>query len=312
MAIHQTNSIINSSEKEEKEAEFRIEQVATKGDKDKRPFFQIDQNGVFEKEVNESLLQYRADFAVHSLKDLHGGFSDKLVIASIPKREKPYDVFINNINSNKIGKLEPGSTIGTSSIRRAIQIKSRHPSIVIKSLRGNIETRITKSKENQYAGVVLAEAGIKRLGLNANIVQRLDIQNFTPAPGQGALAIVCRKDDPDIRKILKKIEHGVSRKEAQAERSLIENIGAGCTVPLGALATTNRKSNKISLFTAVYSLDGKKSLKHKEEGDAEDPEKLGKKAGEFLISKGVKELTNEWIKTGTNKTKDIIKEIITE
>lgn len=298
--------------KDEQKIEFRIEQVSTKGDKDKRPFFQIDQNGVFEKEVNESLLQYKADFAVHSLKDLHGGFSDKLVIASIPKREKPYDVFINNINNNKMGKLEPQSTIGTSSIRRAIQIKTRHPSIVIKSLRGNIETRITKSKENRYAGIVLAEAGIKRLGLNVNIVQRLDIQNFTPAPGQGALAIVCRKDDHDIRKILKKIEHSVSRKETEAERSLIENIGAGCTVPLGALATMNMKSNKISLFTAVYSLDGKKSLKHKEEGDAENPQKLGKKAGEFLISKGVKELTNEWNKSGNNKTNDIIKEIITE
>src|SRR5919107_3931749 len=135
------------------EAEFRIEQVSTRGDKDKRPFFQIDQNGVFEKEVNESLLQYKADFAVHSLKDLHGGFSDKLVIASIPKREKPYDVFINNIDSKKLNQLRSGSIVGTSSIRRAIQIKKKHPSITIKSIRGNIETRLTKSKENNYAGI---------------------------------------------------------------------------------------------------------------------------------------------------------------
>ena len=312
MAIHQTNSIIKSQKKEEPEIEFRIEHITTKGDKDKRPFFEINQNGVFEKEVNESLLQYKADLAVHSLKDLHGGFSSKLAIASIPKREKPYDVFINNINNNKISKLGSESTIGTSSIRRAIQIKTQYPSIVIKSLRGNIETRIAKSKENKYAGIVLAEAGIKRLGLNANIVQRLDIQNFTPAPGQGALAIVCRKDDFHTRMILKKIEHNVSRKEIQAERSLIENIGAGCTVPLGALATMNRKSNKISLFTAIYSLDGKKTLKHNEEGDAEHPQKLGKKVGEFLISKGAKELTNEWSKIGDNKANDIIKEMITE
>jgi len=102
------------------------------------------------------------------------------------------------------------------------------------------------------------------------------------------------------------------KKEIQAERSLIENIGAGCTVPLGSLATTNRKSNKISLFTAIYSLDGKKSLKYKEEGDAEHPRRLGEKVGEFLISKGVKELTNEWIKIGNNKANGIIREIITE
>ena len=162
--------------------------VTTKGDKDKRPFFAINQNGVFEKEVNDSVLRYKSDFAVHSLKDLHAGFSDKLVIASIPKREKPYDVFINNINNKKINQIESKFTIGTSSIRRAIQIKTKYPSIIIKSIRGNIETRITKSKENNYDGIVLAEAGIKRLGLNRKITQRLNIQSFTPAPGQGALS----------------------------------------------------------------------------------------------------------------------------
>jgi hydroxymethylbilane synthase len=286
--------------------------VTTKGDKDKRPFFVINQNGVFEKEVNDSVLRYKADFAVHSLKDLHAGFSDKLVIASIPKREKPYDVFINNINNKKINQIESEFTIGTSSIRRAIQIKTKYPSIIIKSIRGNIETRITKSKENNYDGIVLAEAGIKRLGLNRKITQRLNIQSFTPSPGQGALAIVCRKDDLDIIKILKKIEHADSKKEIQTERALIDNIGAGCTVPLGALAILNKKSNKISLITAIYSLDGKKSLKHKEVGNAKFPLQLGKQVANLLISKGANELTNEWIKNGNNKTSDIIKGIIIE
>jgi hydroxymethylbilane synthase len=286
--------------------------VTTKGDKDKRPFFAINQNGVFEKEVNDSVLQYKSDFAVHSLKDLHAGFSDKLVIASIPKREKPYDVFINNINNKKINQIESKFTIGTSSIRRAIQIKTKYPSMIIKSIRGNIETRITKSKENNYDGIVLAEAGIKRLGLNRKITQRLNIQSFTPAPGQGALAIVCRKDDLDIIKILKKIEHADSKKEIQTERALINNIGAGCTVPLGALAILNKKSNKISLITAIYSLDGKKSLKHKEEGNAKFPRQLGKHVSNLLISKGAKELTNEWIKNSNNKTSNIIKGIIIE
>ncbi len=312
LAIHQTNSIIKLLKKEKHEIKFSIEMITTKGDKDKRPFFVINQNGVFEKEVNDSLLQYKADFAVHSLKDLHAGFSDKLVIASIPKREKPYDVFINNINNKKINQLESDSIIGTSSIRRAIQIKTKYPSIIIKSIRGNIETRITKSKENKYAGIVLAEAGIKRLGLNRKITQRLNIKSFTPAPGQGAIAIVCRRDNLDTIKILKKIEHTPSRKEIQTERALINNIGAGCTVPLGALAIMNKESNKISLITAIYSLDGKKSLKHKEEGNAKHPRKLGTKVGKYLISKGVKELTNEWIKNGNNKNNDIIKGMIIE
>jgi len=257
------------------------------------------------------LLQYKADFAVHSLKDLHAGFSDKLIIASIPKREKPYDVFINNINNNKIHQLKSNSILGTSSIRRAIQIKTKYPSITIKSIRGNIETRITKSKENNYTGIVLAEAGLKRLGLDKNITQRLNIHNFTPAPGQGSLAIVCRKDDNDIIKTLKKIEHDPSRKEIEAERALIDNIGAGCTIPLGALAIMNKESNIISLITVIYSLDGKKSLKHKEYGNAKYPRELGTKVGEYLISKGAKEMTNEWIENN-NKNKDILKEMIIE
>ncbi len=125
----------------------------------------------------------KADFAVHSLKDLHGGFSDKLDIASVPKREKPCDVFINNINSNNINQLEPESIIGTSSIRRAIQIKTKCPAITIKSIRGNIETRIAKSKENKFTGIVLAEAGIKRLGLNGKHNPKIKHSKFHTCTG---------------------------------------------------------------------------------------------------------------------------------
>ena len=266
------------------------------------------------------MLQYKADLAVHSLKDLHAGFSDKLIIASIPKREKPYDVFSNNINKKKINELDKGSTIGTSSIRRAIQIKTKYPSIIIKSIRGNIENRISKSKEKRYTGLVLAEAGLKRLGLDKGITQRLNFQSFIPSPGQGALAVVCRKDDLDTIKILKKIEHMSSRNEIEAERALTDSIGAGCTVPLGALAITNKKNNRISLIAAIYSLDGKRSLKYKEEGelggeggeDIEQPQKLGKKVAEYLISKGAKEITKEWNKKESDKENDIIKGIIIE
>ena len=241
-----------------------MDKVTTKGDRDKRPFYVINQTGVFEKEVNERLLQYKADFAVHSLKDLHAGISDKLVIASIPKRERPNDVFINSINNNKLHELETGSIIGTSSIRRAIQIRTKYPKLRVKSIRGNIETRIDKSKENHYSGIILAEAGIERLGMKNRITQRLSIQSFTPVPGQGALAIVCRKDDEDLIKMLKRIEHKNSYKEIQAERSLTESIGAGCTVPMGALATLKNKDRLMTLFAVVYSLDGKKSIKSKE------------------------------------------------
>ncbi len=179
----------------------------------------------------------------------------------------------------------------------------------IKSIRGNIETRITKSKENQYSGLVLAEAGINRLNLKEKITQRLNIQSFIPSPGQGALAIVCIKDAADIIKILKEIEHESSAKEIKAERSLIENIGAGCTIPMGVVANLNKKNNMIFLFAAIYSLNGKKSLKIKEKGNADDPEKLGTKVSEILIQKGAKEITTEWSKN-ININNDIISGII--
>ena len=279
---------------------IRIDKVTTKGDRDKRPFYVINQAGVFEKEVNERLLQYKADFAVHSLKDLHAGISDQLVIACIPKRERPNDVFINSINNNKLQELEAGSIIGTSSIRRAIQIRTKYPKLRVKSIRGNIETRLDKSTENHYSGIILAEAGIKRLGIKNQITQRLSIQSFTPVPGQGALAIVCRKDDKDLLNMLKRIEHKNSYKEIQAERSLTESIGAGCTVPMGALATLKNKDKLMTLFAVVYSLDGRKSIKVKKQYNAAYPRKLGQMVAEVLISKGAKEITKEWNNTSMN------------
>ena len=277
-----------------------MNKVTTKGDRDKRPFYIINQVGVFEKEVNERLLQYKADFAVHSLKDLHAGISDQLVIACIPKRERPNDVFINSINNNKLQELEAGSIIGTSSIRRAIQIRTKYPKLRVKSIRGNIETRLDKSTEDQYSGIILAEAGIKRLGIKNQITQRLSIQSFTPVPGQGALAIVCRKDDKDLLKMLKRIEHKNSYKEIQAERSLTESIGAGCTVPMGALATLKNKDKLMTLLAVVYSLDGRKSIKVKKQYNAAYPRKLGQMVAEVLISKGAKEITKEWNNTSMN------------
>ncbi|MDN5845233.1 MAG: hydroxymethylbilane synthase [Candidatus Nitrosocosmicus sp.] len=308
LATYQTSLVTSSLREIDPNLNIRMDKVTTKGDRDKRPFYVINQTGVFEKEVNERLLQYKADFAVHSLKDLHAGISEKLAIACIPKREKPNDVFINSVNKNKLHQLETGSIIGTSSIRRAIQIRTKYPKLRVKSIRGNIETRIDKAKENHYSGVILAEAGIERLGIKNQITQRLSIQSFTPVPGQGALAIVCRKDDKELLKMLKRIEHKNSQKEIQAERSLSESIGAGCTVPMGALATLKNKDKLMTLLAVIYSLDGRKSIKVKKQYDAAYPQKLGQIVAEVLISKGAKEITKEWNNTSMNI--DILDELI--
>ena len=290
---------------------IRTDKTITQGDRDTRPFFAMDRIGVFEKEVNEKLLRYQADFAVHSLKDLHAGISNKLVIACIPKRERPNDVFINSNDVKKLEQLSPGATVGTSSIRRAFQVKAKYPHLKIKSIRGNIETRLNKSKENKYSGIILAEAGIGRLGLTNRITQRLNIRSFTPAPGQGALALVCRKEDKDLLTLLKKIEDVKSLKEVQAERSLTEAIGAGCTVPLGALACTKINQKSISLYAVVYSLDGKKSIKVGMQHGIDYPQELGKKVAHELVSKGAKDITKEWgSNTNNNINIDLLNELI--
>nr|WP_231129223.1 hydroxymethylbilane synthase [Candidatus Nitrosocosmicus hydrocola] len=290
---------------------IRTDKTITQGDRDNRPFFAMNSIGVFEKEVNEKLLKFQADFAVHSLKDLHAGISDKLVIASIPKRERPNDVFINSIDFKKLDQLPPGSTIGTSSIRRALQIKTRYPHLKIKSIRGNVETRLNRSKEKKYSGIILAEAGIDRLGLVNHITQRLNIRSFTPAPGQGALAIVCRKEDTELLTLLKKIEHVKSLIEVQAERSLTDAIGAGCTVPLGALALTQIKQKRVSLYAVVYSLDGRKSIKVGMQHGIDYPQELGKMVADELVSRGAKEITKEWNNNNNNNMNiDVLNELI--
>jgi hydroxymethylbilane synthase len=301
--------VISSLKKIHKGFQFKTEKISTQGDRDTRPFYAMDQTGVFEKEVNEKLLKYDADFAVHSLKDLHAGISDKLVIACIPKRDRPNDVFINNFDKNKLDQLQPNSIIGTSSIRRAIQIKTKYPHLRIKSIRGNIETRIKRSRENQFTGIILAEAGMDRLKLNNQITQRLSTNIFIPAPGQGALAIVCRKDDNEIIKILKKIEHEKSSKEIIAERTITESIGAGCTVPLGALASIKTRQKVMLLSAIVYSIDGSKAVKVSKKLNLDHPQKLGSIVARELISKGAKELTKDWV-NNTNMNIDILNELI--
>ncbi|HET6590936.1 MAG TPA: hydroxymethylbilane synthase [Candidatus Nitrosocosmicus sp.] len=309
LATYQTDIIISSLKRIHKGFQFKTEKISTQGDRDTRPFYAMNQTGVFEKEVNEKLLRYEADFAVHSLKDLHAGISDKLVIACIPKRERPNDVFINNFDQKKLDQLVPNSIIGTSSIRRAIQIKTKYPHLKIKSIRGNIETRIRRSKENKFTGIILAEAGIDRLKLNSQITQRLSTNIFVPAPGQGALAIVCRKDSTEIIKILKKIEHEKSSKEIVAERTITESIGAGCTVPLGALASIKTKEKVMSLSAIVYSIDGSKVVKVNKKLNLDNPQKLGRIVAKELISKGAKELTKDW-NNNTNMNIDILNELI--
>ena len=262
----------------------------TKGDVDDRPLFTIDQKGIFEKEIDRAVAHKEVDFAVHSLKDVPSELGADLIIASIPKREAVNDVFISSDGST-LDEIREGSVVGTSSLRRAVQVSRKRPDVIVKPIRGNIETRIKKISGNEYDAIVLAQAGISRLNVDVNYVP-LTIDDFSPSPGQGAIAIVTRSADVKTISMLKKIEDVDSRLEIEAERSLSDYVDSGCRFPLGAYAKSN--GSEMNLTVSAFSVDGKQSLHVCKTGKKQDPVSLGKNIGEELCRKGINDLALNW------------------
>jgi hydroxymethylbilane synthase len=290
LSMAQTNWVISELKKVNSNSEYEIKPITTKGDTDTRPLFTIEQKGIFEKEIDKAVAEKEIDFAVHSLKDVPSKLADNLIIASIPKREKVNDVFISS-NGLSLDEIKAGSVIGTSSLRRAVQVSRKRSDVVVKPIRGNIETRIKKTSEENYDAIVLAQAGISRLGVDIKSTT-LSIEDFSPSPGQGAIAIVARIDDPQTIEMLKKIEDPDSRLEIEAERALSDFIDSGCRFPLGAYAKSN--GSEMTLTVSAYSVDGKQSLKVTRSGDKNNPKSLGRQVGEELRSKGINDLALNW------------------
>jgi hydroxymethylbilane synthase len=290
LSLAQTNWVIEELKKAHHDIEFEIKPIKTQGDTDSRPLFTIDQKGIFEKEIDKAVAQKEVDFAVHSLKDVPSQLDDSLVLACIPKREMVNDVFISSDNSS-LDSIKSGSVIGTSSLRRAVQISRKRPDVVVKPIRGNIETRIRKASGENYDAIVLAKAGITRLGIDISFTE-LTLEDFSPSPGQGALAIVARKNDKKTIHMLKKIEDLNSRLEIEAERALSDFVDSGCRFPIGAYAKS--QGNNLSLQVSAFSVDGQKSLYVNKTGSKNDPYSLGKSAGEELRKKGVNDLALNW------------------
>ena len=290
LSIAQTNWVIDQLKKVHQNLEFEIKPIKTQGDTDTRPLFTIDQKGIFEKEIDRAVAQKEIDFAVHSLKDVPSQLDENLVLACIPKREMVNDVFISSDDST-LETIKTGAVIGTSSLRRAVQISRKRPDVIVKPIRGNIETRIRKVSGENYDAIVLAKAGITRLGIDVSFTE-LSIEDFSPSPGQGALAIVSRKNDENTIQMLKKIEDANSRIEIEAERALSDFVDSGCRFPLGAYAKSN--GEELSLQVSAFSVDGKKYLYVNKTGRKNDPYSLGKSVGEELREKGVNDLALNW------------------
>jgi hydroxymethylbilane synthase len=254
--------------------ETRIEIIKTTGDKIQDvPLSEVGGKGLFTKEIEEALLDHRIDLAVHSLKDMPSELPKGLTLAAIPEREDPRDALIG-------APLKEGARVGTSSLRRSVQLKAMHRKLSIETLRGNLDTRLRKLDEGQYDTIILAAAGLRRLGWADRISELIPVDVMIPAVGQGALAIETRADDGEAHKIAHTLEHEASRIAITAERAFLAVFGGGCQVPIGAHATIN--AQQIHLRAFVSEPDG--SNAKRDELTGTDPTSLGKKLAERLLS----------------------------
>lgn len=294
LALIQTEIVTDNLYKHYPTVKCDVVKIKSSGDINKNKLlFSVDEKGVFEKEVDRAVLEEEADFAVHSIKDIPTDIGNELVVASILKREKPNDVLIGKSKS-RIESLEPNSLVGTSSLRRAVQIKRKNPNVKVIPIRGNVESRVRKCIEGPFDALVLAEAGMKRLHLTSVIVQRFNYRDFVPAPGQGAIGIVCRKDNKNLIAKLQKIEDKPSRYAINAERSLIRYLNAGCRFPVGAIALPNLKTNRIMMYSTVFSADGTQSINIKKSDVISNASQVGRDVAIDLLSKGAADFAHEW------------------
>lgn len=271
-----------------------IIRIKSMGDIKRNKFlFSVNEKGIFEKEVDKAVLDERADFAVHSIKDIPTELDGDLVIASILKRESPNDVLIGK-SKMKLEQLPKNSRVGTSSLRRAVQIKRKNPDVTVIPIRGNVESRVKKCINGTFDALVLAEAGLKRLELSDQIIQKFSYLEFVPAPGQGAIGIVCRKDNKKVLGILQKIEDKSTRYAIDAERSLIQYLNAGCRFPVGAIAIPNLRTKRITLHASVFSADGSQSINLKKYDVISNAVKIGKEVANDLLSRGAGDFAHEW------------------
>jgi len=267
--------------------------ITTAGDTDQRtPLFSLDQKGIFEKEIDLAVLDGRVDFAVHSMKDIPVFDEDsQLLIASVPERGSVADVLVSK-GDTLLKDLGKGSRIGTSSLLRVAQLRRARPDLNPEPIRGNVETRIQKVDNGEFDAVVLAEAGLARLGMTGRISEQLRVEDFMPAPGQGALAVVARRDNLKVVNMLRSIEHPPTRAEIEAERELVRILEGGCKVPVGALARAH--GNRIKIATCIFSIDGKEKLLAERSERVQEGLVLAREMGEELLQRGAKRIEESW------------------
>jgi hydroxymethylbilane synthase len=293
LSLVQTDIVLDQLKRKDPSLAIEKKVIKTMGDEDQRtPIFSINQKGIFEREIDQAVLTGRIDLAVHSLKDVPVFENDtKLVIASVPQRASPSNVLVSK-NDKPLRELKSGKRVGTSSLLRVAQLKRVRPDLQALPIRGNVDNRVRKVEEGEFDAVILAEAGLLRLGLSGRIAERLSIDDFMPAPGQGSLALIARQDNRKVLELLRSIEDPPTRAQADAERELVNVLEGGCRVPIGALASSNRDSLRVT--GCILSNDGKTKLESTKSGNIKEAAEVGRAAAEELISKGAKKIEESW------------------
>ncbi len=264
---------------------FELVPITTKGDTHQGPLPEIGGKGLFTEDIQEALATAKIDLAVHSAKDLPATSAEGVVLASIPPREDPRDALITR-HGGGMAKLPPGTPVGTSSLRRAMQLRALGKGLVPTPIRGNVDTRLRKLSAGEVQALVVALAGLKRLGKDGRVAEVLPTSIMLPAPGQGALAVECRVGDKDMREALSKIEDPLARRAFEAERAFLLALGGSCNVPLGALATLD--GNEIRLRGLVGTVDGSRIIRDEIRGN--DPVAVGEALAERFRAEGADEI----------------------
>ncbi|MCL4536199.1 MAG: hydroxymethylbilane synthase [Nitrospirae bacterium] len=309
LALWQAEWIKSELQKLNPDLEIELNKIKTTGDKILDvPLAKVGGKGLFVKEIEEALLKGTADIAVHSMKDVPTDFPEGLHLAVITKREDPRDAFLSRISNFKFQisnfrELPHGATIGTSSLRRSCQLLSIRPDLKIEQLRGNLDTRLRKLDEGQFDAIILAAAGVKRLGWSERITEILPPEISLPAIGQGAVGIECRVDDEFINNLISQLNHNETSVCVRAERAFLKKLEGGCQVPIAAYARLlpphppltkgGQEGGFLVMDGLVGSVSGDRIIKGRIEGTPNDAENLGIRLAEELLSRGAKEILDE-------------------
>lgn len=286
LALAQTDFVKTLLGRKFPELEFQVRVIKTTGDKIRdAPLGKIGGKGIFVKEIDEAVAEGRVDFAVHSMKDVPTELRAGLVLAAVPEREDPGDVLISR-DGRTLEELPEGAVIGTSSLRRRAELLHYRGDLEVRELRGNVDTRLRKLRQGEYDAVVMAKAGLKRLGFAEAITQELPLKEFPHAVGQGAIAIVARRDYENMD-YLRAINHPESFQGVRAERAFLRHLGGGCQVPMGVYTSLE---GGLHLRAAVFSRDGRRRYEAGARGELEKPEEVGVRCAEKLLKKGAREI----------------------